>query len=138
MESQKKYTVDGAGNVMRVKLLGDIDHHSAVSVRAEIDREILARRPRRLFLELSEVDFMDSSGLGLIMGRYNTMKEIGGDMVVLDPSAAVKKILLLAGMDRLIRIENTHQTVSPKPATAQRKRSQASKKKKIGKEVIPS
>ena len=48
---------------------------------------------------------MDSSGLGLIMGRYALMKEIGGDMVVTDPAAGVEKVLKLAGLERMVRIE---------------------------------
>ena len=49
---------------------------------------------------------MDSSGLGLIMGRYSLVKEFGGDLSVRNPNAGVLKICKLAGMERLIRIEN--------------------------------
>ena len=86
---------------------GEIDHHSAVLVRSDIDEKILAERPKALLLELSSVDFMDSSGLGLIMGRYALIKQFGGSLTVLDPSPAVLKIMKLAGMERIVPIKKT-------------------------------
>ena len=93
--------------VMTVAFEGEIDHHSAVRVRSKIDASIYEWRPERLVLDLSRVNFMDSSGLGLIMGRYALMKEIGGLLRVADPSPATEKIMKLAGMERIIRIERT-------------------------------
>ena len=90
---------------LRVTLEGEIDHHSAVATRGVIDRLIYEYRPRRFELALSRIGFMDSSGLGLVMGRYTLVHDLGGEMVVLDPSPAILRIFKLAGMDRLIRIE---------------------------------
>ena len=86
---------------------GEIDHHSAVAVRTGIDAEIASKRPSRVLLELSDVDFMDSSGLGLIMGRFALVKQYGGSLAVLDPSPAVLKIMKLAGMERMIAVVRT-------------------------------
>lgn len=88
-----------------IRLSGEIDHHGAVSVRSEIDRVIAERRPERLALELSGIDFMDSSGIGLVMGRYARMKAIGGELTVRNPSERVKKIFNMAGLERIVRIE---------------------------------
>lgn len=90
---------------LTVILQGDIDHHSAVAVRAEIDDLLSRSRPDCLWLDLSQVDFMDSSGLGLILGRYNTMQRLGGRLVLVSPGKRVEKILALAGIERLIPIE---------------------------------
>ena len=87
-----------------VKVGGEIDHHSAVRVRTEVDARILSERPMRVMLELSAVDFMDSSGLGLIMGRLALVKRYGGTLAVLDPSPAVLKIIKLAGMERMVSV----------------------------------
>lgn len=95
------------GTLLKIKLRGEIDHHSAVAVRTAIDDMIRAKRPSELIIDMSAVDFMDSSGLGLIMGRYNTMKEIGGQVVVLDPTPATEKIMNLAGMERIIKIRHS-------------------------------
>ena len=99
------FTYEESGLFLRIKLKGDIDHHSAVAVRSGIDTLLYKIRPRRLYLDLSGVDFMDSSGLGLIMGRYALMKEIGGDLVVSEPTAGVERVLKLAGLERVVRIE---------------------------------
>lgn len=97
------YTADAEG--MEVTLHGDIDHHSAVQLRADLDRLLYEKRPQRLWLNLSAVDFMDSSGLGLILGRFNVMQELGGTMTLRAPGERVAKILHLAGLERLIPIE---------------------------------
>ncbi len=91
--------------VIRVK--GEIDHHSAVGVRTGMDDVLTAERPERVYLDLSGVRFMDSSGLGLIMGRYALVKKYGGKFAVLDPSAAVRKMLDLAGMDKTIPVKKS-------------------------------
>jgi stage II sporulation protein AA (anti-sigma F factor antagonist) len=92
------------GTILKIKLRGEIDHHSAVAVRSAIDDMIRSRRPCELVIDMSAVDFMDSSGLGLIMGRYNTMKEIGGGVTVADPNPTTEKIMNLAGLERIIKI----------------------------------
>ncbi len=105
-------------DTLRVTLEGEIDHHSAAATRGEIDRIIYEMRPKRLELDLSRIGFMDSSGLGLVMGRYTLMRDLGGETVVLDPSPAILRIFKLAGMDRLIRIEESPKQDEP-PKTAE-------------------
>lgn len=94
------------GKKVIVSLAGEIDHHNASALRADIDKLIYETRPGRLVLDLEKIEFMDSSGLGLIMGRYSLVKEFGGELSLRNPSAGVFKICKLAGMERLIRIEN--------------------------------
>ena len=84
---------------------GDIDHHSARTVRTQIDDALISRRPSRLVLDLSQVSFMDSSGLGLILGRFSKSSELGSDFLLLNPNEAVTRILDIAGIGRLIKIE---------------------------------
>lgn len=97
---------------LTVRLCGEIDHHSAVSVRSEIDAMLYHDHPDTLIFDLSEVDFMDSSGLGLIMGRYALISELGGKMLLRAPSERTRKILELAGIERLIKIENKKKKVN--------------------------
>ena len=92
---------------LTVALTGEIDHHSAKALREEIDRAIFYHRPKILTLSLSEVSFMDSSGLGLILGRLTRIKELGGELVIADPNLQVLKILRLAGLEKKIRIEKS-------------------------------
>lgn len=84
---------------------GDIDHHSARTIRMQIDEDLYRSRPHRLELDLSQVEFMDSSGLGLILGRFSKASEIGAECILLNPNEQVTKILDVAGIGRLIRIE---------------------------------
>ena len=95
-------TEDG---VLMVTLKGEIDHHSAVSVRGEIDALIYDLKPRKTVLDLSQIDFMDSSGLGLIMGRYALMDRLKGELTLKAPNERVLKIFELAGLGRIIKIE---------------------------------
>lgn len=91
------------------RLDGEIDHHSAKSVREKIDFEIENSNVKTLVLDFSDVTFMDSSGIGLIMGRYKLMKTNGGEVTIKNPSPNTLRVLKLAGMDRLAKIErNKH------------------------------
>lgn len=104
IKKNERITYETRADSLLVHIGGEIDHHSAVEVRTEVDARILAERPTRVMLELSAVDFMDSSGLGLIMGRFALVKQYGGTLCVLDPSAAVMKMIRLAGMERMVTI----------------------------------
>ena len=94
------------GEALTVLIKGEIDHHNAVRIRQSIDAEIFSQRPKKVIFELSRVDFMDSSGLGLILGRFASVREVGGELIVKNPTKNVMKILKLAGAERIIRIEN--------------------------------
>jgi len=84
-----------------VLLSGDLDHHIARRMRLEIDEEVTRKGPRVLCLDFKEVPFMDSSGIGLIMGRYKLMQSMGGKLEVVNMSSHIRRVMLLAGLDRL-------------------------------------
>lgn len=100
-----KTQIDFSKDVLFVKLRGDIDHHSAKYIREEIDREMYKYSPKTMIMDLSSVDFMDSSGLGLILGRYTKINMLGGILKVSNPSDRIEEMLLMAGTDKLIPIE---------------------------------
>ena len=104
---EKRFSHKIDNGVLEIKLMGEIDHHSAVNVRSDIDELIFDLRPSKVVLDLSEISFMDSSGLGLIMGRYALIKDFGGTLSLRAPTVAVMKILSLAGMERMIQIEKS-------------------------------
>jgi len=95
------------GDRLTLSLSGEIDHHSAISLRESADELIYKLRPLSVCIDLSKIDFMDSSGLGFIMGRYALQKKLGGSTVLLDPNPRIEKILSLAGLERIIKIERT-------------------------------
>ena len=88
-----------------VRLVGEIDHHTAKTIRDDIDGLIISHNPKELILDLSGVDFMDSSGLGLVLGRYKKQSDLGGEMRIINPTKRISQILQLAGVDRIIKIE---------------------------------
>ena len=86
---------------------GDIDHHRARGLREAMDERLYSDRPTLFAIDMSRVSFMDSSGLGLILGRFTLCLELGIEFKLSEPSAEVQKILDLAGTHRLIYIEKT-------------------------------
>ncbi len=93
---------------MRISLRGEIDHHNAAEVRVRIDRVLETEMPEVFYFNLAGVTFCDSSGLGLVMGRMRKCSQIDAILIVESPSEAVLKILNIAGMDKLIRIERSN------------------------------
>jgi stage II sporulation protein AA (anti-sigma F factor antagonist) len=81
------------GTTLTASLHGEIDHHTAAIARSEIDMEIDRVKATGLNLDLSDISFCDSSGLGLVMGRLKKMRASGGNAVVLNPSERVEKVL---------------------------------------------
>ncbi len=85
-------------------ICGEVDHHNSRKIRTEIDAKMMSARPAAFVLDLSEVSFMDSSGLGLILGRFSKASDLGIPFSLSNPTGPTQKILDLAGMDRMIRI----------------------------------
>ena len=100
------FDCDFEGGRLSILLRGEIDHHSAVSVRSAIDEKLYELRPASLVIDLSRIEFMDSSGLGLIMGRYALMQKLGGEFALQNPNERIVKIFELAGLSRIVRIES--------------------------------
>lgn len=84
-----------------VWLSGELDHHAARSLREQVDAMVERVAPKRLRLDFNGVTFMDSSGVGLVMGRYRLMKLLGGRLVVAGMSDRIEQMMRMAGLDRL-------------------------------------
>ena len=87
------------------KLKCEIDHHTARQIREKIDKEIFVHRPTMIYLDFSEVRFMDSSGIGLVMGRYKLMKTVQGRIRVENLSPGAYNVMVLAGLEKLGEIK---------------------------------
>lgn len=83
-------------------LSGEIDHHSAAKLREEIDTAIESSYPELLILDFGGVTFMDSSGIGLVMGRYKLMRNISGNVVIENAPKNIKKVFKMSGIDKLL------------------------------------
>ena len=94
-----------SGERLEISLVGEIDHHNAAELRKAADKLINEHRPKVVALELDKIDFMDSSGLGFIMGRMALANKNGGTLVIKKPSKSVERICRLAGLERLVKFE---------------------------------
>ena len=93
------------GGILTAKLSGDMDHHGVSEIREIIDENMYRHMPGILNMELSGVEFIDSSGLGLILGRYEKAREIGAQVVISNPSKRTKKLLVMTGIDKMLTIK---------------------------------
>ena len=89
---------------MTAYLDGEIDHHNAAFLREEIDNEIMSSKPGVLKLDFDKVTFMDSSGIGLVMGRYRTISLYGGKLIVSNLSPQFYRIMKLSGIEKIATI----------------------------------
>lgn len=93
--------IENNDNIMTARLSGDIDHHRCADIRKKLDARADSERPKLLVLDFSRVQFMDSSGVGLVMGRYRQMSLIGGRLKVVNVPASIDRVFRLSGLERL-------------------------------------
>ena len=106
MEKEVKFS--DAGNILIASLSGEIDHHLAKGQREAIDGMLFFKKPEVLVLDFSEVRFMDSSGIGLIIGRAEVASGIGAIVQLSGLSPTQRKLIRLSGIERIknVRIED--------------------------------
>ncbi|MCU9613764.1 anti-sigma F factor antagonist [Caldibacillus lycopersici] len=96
-------------NVLCVRLSGELDHHTADQVRDQVSTTIEKHDIRYLVMNLENLMFMDSSGLGVILGRYKQIKQRNGEMVVCAVSPPVERLFNMSGLFKIIRLEPTEE-----------------------------
>ena len=89
------------GRELAAALSGEIDHHLAKEQREAIDSMLFRRKPEILVLDFSAVKFMDSSGIGLIIGRADVAEGLNSKISVRGLSKALKKLVRLSGVEKL-------------------------------------
>ena len=88
-----------------LKIKEELDHHTVEKIRRKADYEIEKYIPRKVVLDFNKVSFMDSAGIGLILGRYKNISVLGGKLEVVNVSAQVIKILNMSGLAKIIEIK---------------------------------
>lgn len=83
-------------------LYGDIDHHAARRMREELDNVIALSSPEMLILDFENVGFMDSSGIGLILGRLKAVQAYGGDIIIKNAHPNIAAVIRLSGLKGLL------------------------------------
>ncbi len=84
-------------------LFGELDHHSAEQVKDELDTLIRRFNDINLILDLKNLSFMDSSGLGVILGRYKKLKAKGGKMYIKNANPQIEKVFTVSGIYQIIK-----------------------------------
>lgn len=93
-------------DILIVKLTGELDHHNAEEMRAKIDDRIDKSNINKLILDFEKVNFMDSSGIGAVVGRYKKMKAKDGSISIVNISKNIKKVFELSGLFQIIKCYN--------------------------------
>ena len=93
---------DEAGKCLVVAISGEIDDHHAAALREKIDRKYMGSGRRDIVIDFGGVTFMDSSGIGMIIGRYKTVTARGGKLYAAGMSKAVRRIFDVSGLKRII------------------------------------
>ena len=97
--------IEARSSVLLIRLKGELDHHTAEQLRLQAEDAIEKNGIKHVVLNLEELHFMDSSGLGVILGRYKKVKKNNGEMVVCAISPAVKRLFEMSGLFKIVRLE---------------------------------
>ena len=98
-------TVTSRDSALTIALSGEIDHHAARELMAQLDQAIAERLPAQLVLDLSGVTFMDSSGIAVLLRSRRQLEHTGGELRVTGIPAQARRVLDAAGIGRLISLE---------------------------------
>jgi stage II sporulation protein AA (anti-sigma F factor antagonist) len=96
------YEIRKESNILIVKIHGEFDLHASEYARRDIDIQIRAQGARHILFDLGNMTFIDSSGLGVILGRYRRVSESGGRAAISGAHPNIKKVMEIAGLNRLM------------------------------------
>jgi stage II sporulation protein AA (anti-sigma F factor antagonist) len=96
-------------DVLCIRLSGELDHHTADELREKVMNTIVKNNVRHIILNLERLSFMDSSGLGVILGRYKQIKQVHGEMVVCAISPAIHRLFDMSGLFKIMYLEPTEE-----------------------------
>ncbi|MFC4767287.1 anti-sigma F factor antagonist [Effusibacillus consociatus] len=98
---------DQIGTTLVVRLAGELDHHTAEVVRDRVESELEKGEYKNLIISMEQLSFMDSSGLGVILGRYKRISQLGGKMSLCSVNDSIRKIFELSGIPQILPIHDT-------------------------------
>ena len=82
----------------------EIDHHGSEKIRRQADNEIERYVPKRVVFDFDKVTFMDSAGIGMLIGRYKVIKMLGGNLEMVNVKSNIRKVLEMSGIPKIIKI----------------------------------
>ncbi len=105
-----------------VRVYGELDHHWAAKLRQSVDQALQEHRAQNLLLNLEGLTFMDSSGIGVLLGRYKRVSGQGGRMALCRVSSSVFKVLEISGVPKIIPFYQSEAEALKKPALPAQRR----------------
>ncbi len=90
--------------VLIFKLTEDVDQHTSEKIRRKMDNEIKRYIPRKVIFDFSNISFMDSAGIGMVLGRYKLAQMLDGELEIINVNKSMKKIFDMSGVSRIINI----------------------------------
>lgn len=90
-------------DMLLVRLNGDLDHHITEQIRDEIDEKTRLYKLFMIIFDFKNVGFMDSAGIGFLMGRYKKIKEYGGEIYVSNLGPSVQRIFRMSGLFKIVK-----------------------------------
>ena len=99
-----KVTYNEKDKLLLMQITEEIDHHTSEKIRTRADFEIQKHIPKKLVMDFEKVSFMDSAGIGMILGRYKMMNMFGGTMNMINVAPSVKKVFEMSGITKIIPI----------------------------------
>lgn len=99
------YTFEVKQQVLIVRLSGELDHHESEGLRDEWKRLMYENPVKHLIVNLQDLNFMDSSGLGVVLGRYKETLQLGGEMVVCSVKPSIKRLFEMSGIFKIVNLE---------------------------------
>lgn len=94
----------GEKHTIIFKICGELDHHIASDIAAECDDAVIKSNAVNIIFDFSELSFMDSSGIGTIMGRYKKINGFGGCVIIASPTTQVMRLITISGLKRIIKV----------------------------------
>ena len=88
------------------KMTGELDHHSAGEAREKVERYIINKSAKNLIFDFSNLTFMDSSGIGMIIGRFKLISAMGGKVKIVCKSRQIDKLISMSGLKKIINVCN--------------------------------
>ena len=96
--------LSGEERLLTVRMEGELDHKSAEIIRNSVEKEIRRTGALNIAFDFSGVSFMDSSGIGLIMGRFKTVSSLGGKIILYGMSSNIERIMKMSGIEKIAQI----------------------------------
>ncbi|WP_206830974.1 anti-sigma F factor antagonist [Alicyclobacillus fructus] len=95
--------------IVVIQLKGELDHHAVERIRDRIEQQLAENGYRGLVMSFRNIDFMDSSGLGLILGRYRSVTEHGGKMALCEVNPTLRRLFEMSGLLKVIPVYDSEE-----------------------------